>query len=128
MHALSYKPRILFVVGSNIQDMMKDGKIDPEQLMRQSKKGKPVMIFVGVRGVPDQTHTEKTSARWMQSLQNAHIQVQRYVVAPDRVLFVVEDGSLAWKVKDYLITLTECTTVSFDQLSYDCRDDNKKEL
>lgn len=86
------------------------------------------MIFVGVRGTPDKVRTEEVSSRWMQSLQNAHIQTQRYVVADDRVLFMVEDGSLAWDVKDYLTTLTECTTVSFDQLSFNCKDDKKTEL
>lgn len=106
---------------------MKDGKVDPESLLKSSKKGKPVMVFVGVRGDLDQAYTERVSARWMQSLQNAHIQVQRYIVAPDRVLFVVEDGSLAWDVKDYLTKLTECTTVSFDQFSYNCKD-KKEEL
>ena len=105
-----------------------DGKVDPEKLLRQSKKGKPVMLFVGVQGNQDQAYTEKVSARWMQSLQNAHIQVQRYIVAPNRVLFVVEDGSHAWDVKDYLTKLTECTTVSFDQLSYDCKGNKKEEL
>lgn len=86
------------------------------------------MIFVGVHGdKPDQAYTEQVSTRWMQSLQNAQIQVQRYVVAPDRVLLMVEDGSLAWDVKDYLTKLTECTTVSFDQLSFDCKD-KKEEL
>ena len=47
-------------------------------------------------------------------------QVQRYVVADDRVLLMVEDGSLAWDVKDYIITQTDCTKVSFEQLSFDC--------
>lgn len=112
----------------SLDDMMEAGKLDPEELLKQSKKGKPVMLFVSVRSPsPDQAYTEQVSARWMQSLQNAHIQVQRYIVAPSRVLFVVEDGSLAWKVKDYLITSTECTTVSFEQLSFDCKD-TKDEL
>ena len=112
----------------NYDSVLKDGNFDPQDLMKQSKKGKPVMIFVGVRGTPDKVRTEEVSSRWMQSLQNAHIQTQRYVVADDRVLFMVEDGSLAWDVKDYLTTLTECTTVSFDQLSFNCKDDKKTEL
>lgn len=93
-----------------------------------SKKGKPVMVFVGVRGTPDQVYTEQVSSRWMQSLHNVHIQMQRYIVAPNRVLFMIEDGSLAWDIKDYLTSLTECTTVSFDQLSFDCKDNKKEEL
>ena len=93
----------------------------------ESKKGKPVMIFVGVRGSPpDQSNTERVSSRWVQSLQNAHIQVEKYIVAPDRVLLLSKDGSLAWKIKDYLVTLSDCTTVSFDQLKFDC--DKKVEL
>lgn len=108
--------------------MLKDGKLDPQEVMKKSKKGKPVMVFVGVRGTPDHTRTEHVSARWMQSLQNAHIPVQRYIVADDRVLFMVEDGSLAWDVKNFLIEQTECTKVSFDQLSFDCKDDKKLEL
>ena len=109
--------------------MMKDGQVDPEKLMKQSKKGKPVMVFVGVRdAVDNQPYTEQVSSRWMNSLHNAHIPVQRYVVAPDRVLFMVDDGSLAWEIKDYLVTLTDCTTVSFDQLTFDCKGYKKDEL
>ena len=110
-------------------DMMKDGKVDPQNLMKQSKKGKPMMIFVGVRdAVDNQPYTEQVSSRWTNSLHNAHIPVQRYIVAPDRVLFMVEDGSLAWDIKNYLTTLTECTTVSFEQLSFDCKGYKKEEL
>ncbi len=94
-------------------------EFDAENLLKLSKKGKPVMLFVGIR--EDYSNIEQLSSRWMQSLQNAHIQLQRYIVAPDRVLFVVEDGSLAWKVKDFLVTSTECSTVTFDQLSFDCK-------
>lgn len=86
------------------------------------------MIFVGVRGSPDQTYTEQISSRWTQSLLNAHIQVQRYIVAPNRVMFMVEDGSLAWDIKNYLTSLVDCTTVSFDQLSFDCKGNKKSEL
>ena len=99
-----------------------DGKIDPQELMKQSKKNKPMMVFVGIKsdGEPDQHRTDKISNRWMQSLQNAHLPVQRYIVAPDRVLFMTEDGSRAWDIKDYLVTQSECTTVNFDQLSFPC--------
>ena len=99
---------------------LREGLIDPQDVVRLSKKGKPVMMFVGVKGDPTEQETQSLSNRWMQSLQNAHLQVQRYLVAPDRILFMVQDGSLAWAVKDYLIKQTECTTVSFEQLSFPC--------
>ena len=104
----------------NLEDFQKGGQIDPMELMKQAKKNKPVMIFVGIKGDPTEEYTEKVSGRWMQSLQNAHMPVQRYVVAPNRVMFLTQDGSMAWDIKDYLVTQTECTTVTFDQLSSPC--------
>ena len=83
----------------NLEELQKGGKIDPMQLMKQSKKNKPVMIFVGIKGDPTEQYTEKVSGRWMQSLQNAHMPVQRYIVAPNRVMFVTQDGSMAWDIK-----------------------------
>lgn len=109
--------------------MLKTENFDPQELLMKSKKGKPVMIFVGVRGSPpDQAHTDMVSSRWVQSLQNAHIHVDKYSIAPDRVLLHCHDGSLAWKIKDYLVTLSDCTTVSFDQLEFDCDNNKKTEL
>ena len=97
------------------------GRVSPEDLLKQSKKNKPMMMFVGVRGdPPEKARTDRISSRWVQSLQNAHLQADRYIVADDRVLLVIKDGSQTWDVKDYLVTQTDCTTISFEQLSFDC--------
>ena len=101
-------------------EALRDGRMKPEDLMRQSKKNKPVMIFVGIKGDSNEARAQKISGRWMQSLQNAHISVQRYVVSPDRILFLTQDGSKAWEIRDYLVTQTDCTTVNFEQLSFPC--------
>ena len=93
----------------------------PEDLLRQSKKGQTVMMFVGVRGdPPDKARTDSISGRWVQSLLNGHLQAERYIVADNRVLLVIKDGSQAWDVKDYLVTQTDCTTVSIEQQTFDC--------
>ena len=97
------------------------GRITPEDLLKQSKKGQPMMMFAGVRGdPPDKARTERISSRWVASLMNAHLQADRYIVADDRVLLVIKDGSQTWDVKDYLITQTDCTTVSFEQQTFNC--------
>ena len=112
---------VFTAVLGGLENMIKTENFDPQDLIKKSKKGKPVMIFVSVAGSPpDQAHTDRVSARWVQSLQNAHITVERYVVAPDRVLLLTQDGSKAWEIKDYLTTLSDCTTVSFDQLQFNC--------
>ena len=78
-------------------------------------------MFVSVRGSPpDKARTESVSSRWVQSLLNGHLQADRYIVADDRVLLVIKDGSQAWDIKDYLITQTDCTTVTLEQQTFDC--------
>ena len=38
----------------------------------------------------------------------------RHLTAENRVLFVVKDGSLAWDIKDFLITQPECKMVEIN--------------
>ena len=42
----------------------------------------------------------------------------RYIVADDRALFMLKDGSLAWDVKDFLITQPDCKLVEFDNQKF----------
>jgi hypothetical protein len=42
----------------------------------------------------------------------------RYVVADDRVLFLLKDGSIAWDVKDFIITQPECKMVEFENQKF----------
>ena len=39
-------------------------------------------------------------------------------MADDRVLFMLKDGSLAWDVKDFLITQPNCKLVEFDNQQF----------
>ena len=50
-----------------------------EDIIMASKKGQPLMIFANVAGNPTKAQTDKVSGLWQQSLQNAQIQVQRFV-------------------------------------------------
>lgn len=69
-----------FITGPPIDiEGLQAGKVDPQMIMQQSKKGKPLMIFVGVKDPPDQHYTEQISRIWAQSLMNAHIPVERSV-------------------------------------------------
>ena len=52
-------------------------KGDPMALLKQSKKGKVVMLFVSVAGMPSRKDTEQITARWQTSLFNAQFQVER---------------------------------------------------
>ena len=39
-------------------------------------------------------------------------------MSDDRVLFMLKDGSLAWDVKDFLITQPDCKLVEFDNQQF----------
>ena len=69
---LKPKPKI------NMEDIFKSGG-SQEEILKASKKGQPLMIFVNVAGNPTRRDTETVSALWQTSLRNNQIQVQRLV-------------------------------------------------
>lgn len=50
----------------------------------------------------------------------------RYLVSDDRVLLMLKDGSLAWDVKDYLITQPDCLLVEFENQQFPGAGDKTK--
>lgn len=50
---------------------------NPENLLKQSKKGRTVMTFVTVSGNPTRDEAEGISKIWQTSLWNNHIQAER---------------------------------------------------
>ena len=42
----------------------------------------------------------------------------RYLVADDRALFLLKDGSTAWDVKDFLVQQPECKEVTFENQNF----------
>ncbi|XP_074661458.1 LDLR chaperone boca-like [Tubulanus polymorphus] len=99
-------------------DMNKIDPKDPESVMKNAKKGQTLMMFVSVSGNPSQRETEEISGLWQQGLYNGNIELQRYVTSPDRVLFVLQDGALAWTVKNYLIAQDRCKDVTIEGKVY----------
>ena len=59
------------------------GKINPEQLLAQSKKGKPTMIFFNVREkfCDSEKQLAKITSKYASLLLNGNIQVQNYPVS-----------------------------------------------
>jgi len=91
---------------------------DPIGMMKLAKKGKPLMLFATVAGKPTQKETETISALWQQSLHNAQFQLTRYVIAENRVLIHIEDGSKAYDIKDFLVKQKTCAKVEFENQEF----------
>lgn len=50
---------------------------NPENLLKLTKKGRTLMMFVSVDGNPSREETEETTKLWQTSLWNNHIQAER---------------------------------------------------
>ena len=66
---------------------------NPEDMMRLSKKGKTVMMFVRVKDSKGRDETEEVTSIWQTGLWNNHIQAERFVLEDDRVMFMFKASS-----------------------------------
>jgi len=108
-------------------DLSKINPEDPESMLKMTKTGRTLMMFATISGNPTEKDTESISQMWQSSLFNAHYDLQRYVVAADRVLFVLKDGSTAWDIKDFLVKQDRCESVTIEGRDYPGKGSAKKE-
>jgi len=99
-------------------DLTKLDLSSPEELMKMSKRGKTVMMFVRMNGVAGKEEADQLSSVWQVGLQNNHIQAERYAIEDDRVLYMFREGSQAWEAKDYLIEQDQCEEVMLEQQTH----------
>ncbi|XP_015260884.1 PREDICTED: LDLR chaperone MESD [Gekko japonicus] len=96
-------------------------KIDPskpESVLKMTKKGKTLMMFVTVSGDPSEKETEQITNLWQGSLFNANYDVQRFIVGSNRAIFMLRDGGYAWDIKDFLINQERCADVTLEGQVY----------
>lgn len=91
---------------------------DPETVLKMSKKGKTLMMFVKVSGNPSRPETEEITSIWQTGLWNNHIQCDRFVIEDNRVIFQFKDGSVAWEAKDFIVEQERCASVEIEQKTY----------
>ncbi|KAK7912929.1 hypothetical protein WMY93_013140 [Mugilogobius chulae] len=95
-------------------DFSKVDASKPEELLKMSKKGRTLMVFATVSGDPTEKETEEITGLWQGSLFNANYDIQRFVVGSNRVIFMLRDGSMAWEVKDFLVSQDRCAEVTVE--------------
>ncbi|XP_029952909.1 LRP chaperone MESD-like [Salarias fasciatus] len=95
-------------------DFSKVDASKPEELLKMSKKGRTLMVFATVSGDPTEKETEEITGLWQGSLFNANFDIQRFVVGSNRVIFMLRDGSMAWEVKDFLVSQDRCVDVTVE--------------
>lgn len=95
-------------------DISKIDMSDPDNVLRATKKGKGVMMFVDVR--PDTSVDEAKTVMqiWQSSLLNNHIIVERYPIEDRRSIFMFREGSQAVEAKNFLIAQKELQLVTLE--------------
>ncbi|KAH7696381.1 LDLR chaperone boca-like protein [Aphelenchoides avenae] len=91
----------------------------PEDMLKMSKKGQPVMMFVNVvdpssTGKPTRSFTDKLSERWQSNLYNNHIDANAFVIDDDRLLFMFKEGSQAWEARKFFTEQPECKETTLE--------------
>ncbi|XP_053433520.1 LRP chaperone MESD-like [Nycticebus coucang] len=90
----------------------------PESILKITKKGKMLMMFITVSGKPSEKETEDISSLQQASLFNANCDVQRFIVGSDHEIFKLGDGSYAWEIKDLLVSQDRCADVTLEGQMY----------
>ncbi|XP_072020316.1 LDLR chaperone boca-like [Amphiura filiformis] len=106
-------------------DFSKIDPKNPESVLQMSKKGQTLMMFVSLSGSPTRDESEKLTQLWQDQLFNANFQLQRYIIADDRALFMVTDGSKAWEIKNFLVDQKQCKDVTIEGQVYNGRGSGK---
>ncbi|XP_040188253.1 LRP chaperone MESD isoform X2 [Rana temporaria] len=102
----------------NPVDFTKLDPSNPEGILQMTKKGKTIMVFATVSGNPTEKETEELTSLWQGSLFNANYDLQRFLVGPNRVIFMLRDGGYAWEVKDFLVGQDRCADVTLEGQVY----------
>lgn len=98
---------------------------NPDNVLKMTKKGKGVMMFVDTNEDLSEDDAQTIMKIWQTSLQNNHIIAERYPIDAKRSVFLFREGSQAVDAKNYLLQQPELSHVSLEgQIFY--RDPKKQ--
>ncbi|EGI66267.1 PREDICTED: LDLR chaperone boca [Acromyrmex echinatior] len=91
---------------------------NPESMLKATKKGKGVMMFVDLQSNISEEQADVMTRIWQTGLQNNHIIMERYPIENKRFIFMFHDGAQAVEGKNYLLQHPEVAHVTIDGQSY----------
>ncbi|EZA47356.1 hypothetical protein DMN91_007348 [Ooceraea biroi] len=91
---------------------------NPDNLLRMTKKGKGVMMFVDVKPDISEEQADVAMRIWQSSLRNNHIIAERYPIDTKRSIFMFHEGSQAVDAKNYLLEQPELSHLTLEGQTY----------
>ncbi|XP_008560981.1 LDLR chaperone boca [Microplitis demolitor] len=99
---------------------------DPDSLLRMTKVGKSIMMFVDLKKDLTDNEADNIFRIWQGSLQNNHIIAERYPIEPKRAVFMFREGSQAVDAKNFLIDQPELEHVTLEGRIYNGKFSSEK--
>ncbi|XP_050461580.1 LDLR chaperone boca [Cataglyphis hispanica] len=87
---------------------------NPDNLLRITKKGKGVMMFVDLKPGISEEQAKIVMRIWQTSLQNNHIIAERYPIDVKRSIYMFREGSQAVDAKHYLLQQPELSHLTLE--------------
>ncbi|KYN05188.1 PREDICTED: LDLR chaperone boca [Cyphomyrmex costatus] len=91
---------------------------NPESMLKVTKKGKGVMMFIDLQPNISEEQADVMTRIWQTGLQNHHITIERYPIENKRYIFMFHDGAHAIEGKNYLLQHSEVAFITIDGQSY----------
>ncbi|XP_061933881.1 LDLR chaperone boca [Apis cerana] len=107
-------------------DISKLDMSNPDNVLKMTKKGKSVMMFVDTNEDMSAEKAEMIMRIWQTSLQNNHIIAERYPIDQKRSVFLFHEGSQAVDAKNYFLQQPELSHVTLEGQTY-FRDPKKQD-
>ncbi|KAK0161561.1 hypothetical protein PV327_010020 [Microctonus hyperodae] len=101
---------------------------NPDNLLRATKMGRNVMMFVDVRDDLSDNEAENILRLWQGSLQNNHIIAERYPIEAKRAVFMFREGSQAVDGKNFFINQPELERVTLEGQTYYGKNSKEKKI
>ncbi|XP_015584757.1 LDLR chaperone boca [Cephus cinctus] len=91
---------------------------NPDNVLKMTKKGKGVMMFVDVLEELSEEEADVVMKIWQSSLHNNHIIAERYPIDKKRSVYLFPEGSQAIDAKNYLIEQPELSHITLEGQMY----------
>ncbi|XP_012284000.1 LDLR chaperone boca [Orussus abietinus] len=95
-------------------DLSKVDMTKPDEILRMTKKGKSLMMFIDVNPDISEENANVLMRIWQGSLQNNHIIAERYPIDLKRAVFLFPEGSQAIDAKNYLLEQPEISHITLE--------------
>ena len=89
-------------------------ELSEEAVRQEAMRGRTVMVYVTMVGLPSEYDTRMLGQRWQMGLMNGSIKTELFVLGKGRVIVQTNQGERTVEIKDFLVQQPEVWSVRVD--------------